>query len=89
MAKPTSTSTEPLRPDVWAAAVDEAKRFLATFDLDSIDQARAIKEFQLQEDAAIASLPSAEQNPRIADEQQPRLTGDDLAVNAVLSEVDP
>lgn len=87
VAKPTSKSTEPLQPAVRAAAVDEANRFLATFDLDSIDEARAIREFQLQEDAAIASLPSVEQNPRIEDEQQPRLTGDDLAVNAVLSEV--
>ena len=70
-----------------AAAVDEANRFLATFDLDSIDEARAIREFPLQEDAAITSLPSVEQNPRIEDEEQQRLTGDEMAVNAVLSEV--
>ena len=56
-------------------AVDEANRFLATFDLDAIDEARAIKEFQQGEDAAIAAMPPAE--------QQPRLTGDDLALNAV------
>lgn len=87
VAKPTSTSAEPLQPAVRAAAVDEANRFLATFDLASIDEARAIREFQLQEDAAIASLPSVEQEPRIKDEQQPRLTGDDLAVNAMLLEV--
>ena len=87
VAKPTSSSTEPLQPAVRAAAVDEANRFLATFDLDSIDEARAIREFPLQEDAAITSLPSVEQNPRIEDEEQQRLTGDEMAVNAVLSEV--
>lgn len=54
---------------------DEANRFLATFDLDSIDQAQAIREFQQAQDAAIASQPPAE--------QQPRSTGDDLALNAV------
>lgn len=87
VAKPTSISGEPVQAAVRAAAVDEANRFLATFDLESIDEARAIQKFQEQEDAVIASLPSAEQNPRIAGEQQERLTGDDLAVNAVLSDV--
>lgn len=58
-----------------AAAVDEANRFLATFDLDSIDEAQAIKDFQREEDAVIASMPQSE--------QAPLMTGDDLALNAV------
>ncbi len=58
-----------------AAAVDEANRFLAAFDLDSIDEAQAIKDWQQAEDAVIASMPPHE--------QQPRLTGDDLALNAM------
>ena len=60
-------------------AIQEALRFLATFDVDSIDYAQAIRDYQREEDAAIASMPPAE--------QQPRLTGDDLSEAAVHYEV--
>ncbi|MGZ6744589.1 MAG: hypothetical protein ACXVD0_01680 [Nocardioides sp.] len=60
-------------------AVDEARRFLATFDYSSVDQARAIRAWRQAEDAAMADEP--------AGERQPRLTGDDLALTAVGREV--
>lgn len=61
-------------------AVDEANRFLASFDYSSIDEEQAISEFQTEEDAVIRSQPDPE-------ERQPRLTGDDLALTAVGFEV--
>lgn len=61
-------------------AVDEANRFLASFDYSSIDEEQAIREFQAEEDAVIESQPDPE-------ERQPRLTGDDLVLTAVGSEV--
>ncbi len=63
-----------------APVVDEANRFVATFDLDSIDEARAIQEFQQVEDAVIASMPLAE--------QQAQVTGDELALVAKVAKVD-
>jgi hypothetical protein len=68
-------------------AVKEALTFLARFNLDSIDEARVVRDYQQVEDAVIASLPSVEENPRIEGEEQPRLTGADLAVAAVAAEV--
>jgi hypothetical protein len=60
--------------------VDEANRFLGAFDYASVDEELAIREFQAEEDAAIASQPDP-------NERQPRLTGDDLALTAVGFEV--
>lgn len=60
--------------------VEEANRFLASFDYASVDEARAIREFQAEEDAVIDS----QLDPK---ERQPRLVGDDLALTAVGFEV--
>lgn len=56
-------------------AAEDAARFLSSLDYSSIDEDRAIAEWKSAEDSAIES-----QSP---DEQQPRLTGDDLALSAV------
>jgi hypothetical protein len=61
-------------------AVDEANRFLASFDYASVDEQSAIEEFQAEEDVAINGQPDP-------NERQPRLTGDDLAITAVGFEV--
>lgn len=77
-AKPYWTDGDSLETEhsaANAAAVDEANRFLATFDLDSIDEAQAIKDFQREEAAVRATMPP--------EEQAPLTTGDDLALNAV------
>ncbi|MEU4195238.1 hypothetical protein AB0E69_25290 [Kribbella sp. NPDC026611] len=62
------------------AALNEANRFLNSFDYSSIDQAAAIRKFQKAEDAANAGEPDPA-------ERQPRITGDDLALSAVGSEI--
>jgi hypothetical protein len=62
------------------AAVAEAQRFLKSFDYTTIDQAAAIRKFQKDEAAANAM----QADPA---ERSPRLTGDDLAIAAVGSEV--
>jgi|GEM_PF-2938322 len=79
IAQPRGDDGEPAAVDYSAAdqrrAADEARRFLAGFDYHSIDKARAIAQWQRSEDAAIAAT--------VPGEQQPRLDGADLELNAV------
>lgn len=57
------------------AAAQSATTFLSSIDYSSIDTDEAIEQWQRAEDAASATEP--------AGEQQPRLTGDDLEISAV------
>jgi hypothetical protein len=60
--------------------VDEANRFLASFNYASVVEQRAVAEFQAEENEAINGQPDPS-------ERQPRLAGDDLTLTAVGFEV--
>lgn len=83
-ANPAGPDGEPLNGTYSDAekgrAVAEASIFLAGFDYDSIDEAEAIKKWQQEEAATIASVTDPA-------ERQPPLTGDELEITAVGAEV--
>lgn len=64
-------------PEERARTLQEAQQFLANYDFDSVDREAAAERFQREESEAIAAQPDPA-------ERQPRLTGDELEVHALL-----